>query len=213
MKNKIIEFYGNREYIVTDTTGIVSSYVLCSLCGLIRPNNADNTSNLQYHIDRTHREKGRRSGPVADAGGELLMEVEWRDAPAKGVVLQAALAIEHSIAHALAVGQPGVKGLHKPARGLDQHAVAHGHDGGYAALQQLGSDGLGGVFRLGGLAGGLYRCAGPQGSFHGRAVGAECRHPPGPHSHRTAAARGQLYLPSRTALVFAGKGRLYDAGR
>ena len=75
------------------------------------------------------------------------------DAPAKGVVLQAALAVEHGIAHALAVGQPGVKGLHKPARGLDQHAVAHGHDGGHAALQQLGSDGLGGVFRLGGLAG------------------------------------------------------------
>ena len=27
----------------------------------------------------------RKDGAVADAGGELLMEVEWRDAPAKGV--------------------------------------------------------------------------------------------------------------------------------
>ena len=46
-----------------------------------------------------------------------------------------------------------VKRLDETARRLDQHAVAHGHHGGHADLQQLRGDGLGGLFGLRRLAG------------------------------------------------------------
>jgi hypothetical protein len=58
-------------------------------------------------------------------------------ASAEGVVLEPALAGEHGVAHAFALGQRLVKGRDEPARGLDQHAVAHGDHGSHADLQQL----------------------------------------------------------------------------
>jgi hypothetical protein len=75
------------------------------------------------------------------------------DAPAKRVVLQRPLAGEHGVAHPLACGQRPVKRINEAARGLDQHAVAHGDHGGDADLQQLGGDGFGRLFGLRGLAG------------------------------------------------------------
>ena len=50
-------------------------------------------------------------------------------------------------------GERVVERLDETARGLDEHAVAHGHDGGHANLQQLGGDGLGRLLGLRGLAG------------------------------------------------------------
>ena len=61
--------------------------------------------------------------------------------------------VEHGVAHAGTAGERVVKRLDETARGLDQHAVAHGHDGGHADLQQLGGDGLGRLLGLRGLAG------------------------------------------------------------
>ena len=64
-----------------------------------------------------------------------------------------ALAVEHGVAHAGAAGERVVERLDEAARGLDEHAVAHGHDGGHAHLQQLGGDGVGRLLGLRGLAG------------------------------------------------------------
>ena len=64
-----------------------------------------------------------------------------------------ALAVEHGVAHAGAAGERVVERLDEAARGLDEHAVAHGHDGGHADLQQLGGDGLGRLLGLRRLAG------------------------------------------------------------
>ncbi len=64
-----------------------------------------------------------------------------------------ALACQHGVAHAFARGQRVVERLDEPARGLDQHAVAHGDHGGHADLQQLGRDRLGRLLGLRGLAG------------------------------------------------------------
>ena len=93
---------------------------------------------------------------LEEHGHEPILEPQFaraEDAAAEGVVLQLALAVEHGIAHALARGERLVEGLDEAARGLDQHAVAHGDDGGHADLQQLGRDGLGRLLRLRGLAG------------------------------------------------------------
>ena len=93
---------------------------------------------------------------LEEHGHEPILEPQFaraEDAAAEGVVLELPLAGEHGIAHALALGQRLVEGLDEPARGLDQHAVAHGHHRGHADLQQLGGDGLGRLLGLRGLAG------------------------------------------------------------
>nr|MCU0809220.1 hypothetical protein [Candidatus Contendobacter sp.] len=76
-----------------------------------------------------------------------------KDAPAKRIVLQRPLAGQHGVAHPLACGQRPVEGRDEAARGLDQHAVAHGDHGSDADLQQLGGDGFGRLFGLCRLAG------------------------------------------------------------
>ncbi len=73
--------------------------------------------------------------------------------PRKVSSLSAALARQHGVAHAFAPGQRLVERLDEAARGLDQHAVAHGDHGGDADLQQLGGDRLGRLLGLRGLAG------------------------------------------------------------
>ena len=93
---------------------------------------------------------------LEEHGHEPILEPQLaraEDAAAEGVVLELALAVEHGVAHACAVGERLVERLDEAARGLDQHAVAHGHDGGHADLQQLGGDGLGRLLGLRGLAG------------------------------------------------------------
>ena len=67
--------------------------------------------------------------------------------------MSAALACEHGVAHAFAPGERLVERLDEAARGLDQHAVAHGDHRGHADLQQLGRDRLGRLLGLRGLAG------------------------------------------------------------
>jgi hypothetical protein len=74
-------------------------------------------------------------------------------AAAEGIVLEFALAGQHGVAHASALGQGGVELLDKAAGRFHQHTVAHGHNGGHAPLKEIRGDRLGGVFRLGGLAG------------------------------------------------------------
>ena len=93
---------------------------------------------------------------LEEHGHEPILEPQLaraEDAAAEGVVLQLALAFEHGVAHAGAAGERVVKRLDEAARGLDEHAVAHGHDGGHADLQQLRGDGLGRLLGLRGLAG------------------------------------------------------------
>ncbi len=93
---------------------------------------------------------------LEEHGHEPVLEPQLalaEDASAERVVLELALAGEHGVAHALARGERVVEGLDEAACGLDQHAVAHGDDGGDADLQQLGGDGLGRLLGLRGLAG------------------------------------------------------------
>ena len=93
---------------------------------------------------------------LEEHGHEPILEPQFacaEDATTEGVVLQFALAFQHRIAHACAAGERVVKRFNETARGLDQHAVAHGHDGGHADLQQLGGDGLRRLLGLRGLAG------------------------------------------------------------
>ena len=93
---------------------------------------------------------------LEEHGHEPILEPQFacaEDATTEGVVLQFALAFQHRIAYTVAAGERVVKRLNKTARGLDQHAVAHGHDGGHADLQQLGRDGLRRLLGLCGLAG------------------------------------------------------------
>ena len=93
---------------------------------------------------------------LEEHGHEPILEPQLaraEDAAAEGVVLQLALAVEHGVADAGAAGERVVKRLDETARGLDQHAVAHGDDRGDADLQQLGGDGLGRLLGLRGLAG------------------------------------------------------------
>jgi hypothetical protein len=52
-----------------------------------------------------------------------------------------------------AIGERLVERLDETTCGLDEHAVAHGHDGGHADLQQLRGDRLGCLLRQRGLAG------------------------------------------------------------
>src|SRR5204863_5891277 len=58
------------------------------------------------------------------------------------VVVESALTLQHGVAHAGAMGERGVERLDKTSRGLDEDAVAHGHNGGDADLQQLRGDGF-----------------------------------------------------------------------
>jgi hypothetical protein len=93
---------------------------------------------------------------LKEHGHEPVLEPQFaraKDAAAEVVVFQGALAVEHGVANAGAAGERVVKRLDKPACGLDEHAVAHGHDGGHADFQQLRGDGLGGLLRRRGLAG------------------------------------------------------------
>jgi hypothetical protein len=93
---------------------------------------------------------------LEEHGHEPILEAQLaraEDAAAEGLVLQLALAFEHGVAHTGAAGERVVKRLDEAARGLDEHTVAHGHDGGHADLQQLGGDGLGRLLGLRGLAG------------------------------------------------------------
>ena len=93
---------------------------------------------------------------LEEHGHEPILEPQFacaEDATAEGVVLELALAVQHRIAHTGAAGERVVKGFDETARGLDEHAVAHGHDGGHADLQQLRRDGLRRLFGLRGLAG------------------------------------------------------------
>ncbi len=73
--------------------------------------------------------------------------------PRKLSSFELALAGEHGVAHAFARGERCVERRDEAARGLDQHPVAHGDDGGDADLQQLGGDRLGRLLGLRGLAG------------------------------------------------------------
>ena len=93
---------------------------------------------------------------LEEHGHEPILEPQLagaEDAAAEGVVLELALAFEHGVAHAGAAGERVVERLDEAARGLDEHAVAHGHDGRHAHLQQFGGDGLGRLLGLRGLAG------------------------------------------------------------
>ena len=96
----------------------------------------------------------RRRGPeelrvvlfLEEHGHEPIVELQLpraEDAAPGFVVIELALAFEHGIAHARTAGERGVEGLDEAARRLDKDAVAHGHHGGHADLQQLGGDGFG----------------------------------------------------------------------
>ncbi len=95
-----------------------------------------------------------------------LLLVEHRDEPvgemqcagaedpaAEVVVLEVALAGEHGVADAPAGGQRPVEGEHEAPGGLDQDAVAHGHDRGDADLEQLRGDRFRRLLGLRALAG------------------------------------------------------------
>lgn len=57
------------------------------------------------------------------------------DLAAIRVLAEGALARAHGATRARVVGQFAVAVLHKPLRRLDQHAVAHGEDGGDAFFE------------------------------------------------------------------------------
>ena len=93
---------------------------------------------------------------LEEHGHEPIVELQFpraEDAAPGFVVIELALAFEHGIAHARTAGERGVEGLDEAARGLDEDAVAHGHHGGHADLQQLRGDGFGRLLGRGRLAG------------------------------------------------------------
>ena len=94
---------------------------------------------------------------LVDDGHEPVLEPQLaraHDLAAFGVVVERALARQHRSSDARAVRQFAVERLHKATGRLDQHAVAHGDDGGDAFFEQARGDGRGRVqLGHGGLAG------------------------------------------------------------
>ncbi len=82
---------------------------------------------------------------LEEHGHEPIVELQFpraENAAPGFVVVELALAFEHGIAHARTAGERGVEGLDEAARRLDEDAMAHGHHGGHADLQQLRGDGF-----------------------------------------------------------------------
>ena len=84
----------------------------------------------------------------------LQVEVSrGHDLCAPGIFGEGALPLEHGGPDPFARGKGTVKGIDEPPCGLDQHAVAHGHDRCHPFIQQLAGNGsIDLLFGFGGLA-------------------------------------------------------------